>query len=625
MLLTLKRRVRRVRQSGENGAALVIAIAAVAVLAIVTASVTAASISATGFTSSSRALNQSQAAADTAIDNAWLGLSGGTFYCTVPPLSGYSYTATIDYFDKEENALSCTGTSTLSGVPAKAVVTSTGRAQAKGVAGVSNGDEFTRFATFDIVIVDNSYELNKAVFTDGGTTLTNSTDLVGTNADFYSNGAVKCQSNSDIKGSVFAQAGITFENSCTISGTVWTATDYVSSSQVSVGGDVYTMGGAALSNQAFVNGTIVANGNISISGNQQACTTGGINAKVCGSVVSLGGSVTLDGNSLIAGGLYAKGAVALGSVNGNKVVGSNLVSTTGPVSATNISKDKTIVGGWVATGGQLSLSGNQTVSWVGNRASTCASSSSGAPETYSSCTPAGIPPTIPVSAIPPRLNYPTNSTVVAPPRESLPRIDMESSTLAARWPGWTVANADCTNYETKITDQTANSKLLLVVDCADGIKWNGKTVTLKGDLAIMSPNGFLIENQFTVKSATAGTAHDFMTIVPSDTPGVTWTSPIATDPEYSKPTCNPTNTGGISIGNNVSSTDTRWFIYTPCTANLNNHWDGFTGQVYAGTLSSLPNGATMTMTAINVPGVTKATAVGSSITVTQESRFDKRG
>jgi hypothetical protein len=612
--------LRRLRRE-DHGAALVIAIAAVVVLSVVVSSVLAASVSALGTTTSSRALNQSQAAADSAIDYGWVAFSGGTFYCEVPALAGYSYAATVKYYDESDNPLTCLGTSTLSGVPAKAVVTSTGRAQAKGVAGVSNGDTFTRIATFDIDVQDNSYELNKAVFTDSGTTLTNSTDIIGTNADFYSNGAVTCQTGSDIKGSVFAQDGISFQNSCSITGTVWTGANYAASSQVSIGGDVYSTGTVAMSNAAFVNGTVVANGNVDISGNQQTCLTGGIQAKVCGSVVSLGGAVTLDGNSLIAGGLYAKGAVALGTVNGNKVVGSSLVSTTGPVSASNITKDKTIVGSWLATGGQVNIGGHPSLSWVGNRASTCARTVSGTPETYPRCAP--VAPTIPVSAIPARLNFPTNTTVVAPPRESLPRVDMEATGLASRWQGWSIQHAGCTDYNSKIDSQSTGSKMLLIIDCNSGVTWNNKTLTLNGDLAIMSPKGFSMNNQFTLKSSQTTQTRNFMTIVPSDSPGVSWSKPIATDPNYYQPTCE--SVPSISISNNVSSTKTNWFIYTPCTASLNNNWTGFTGQIYAGTLSSMPNGSTMTMTKMNVPGVASSTSVGSSITVDQTARFDKRG
>jgi hypothetical protein len=561
-----------------------------------------------------------------------VSLAAGTFYCSVPALSGYSYSAAIKYYDSSNTALTCSGTSTLSGVPAKAVVTSTGYAQAKGVAGVSNGDRFTRIAIFSITIVNSQYTLDKTVFSDGGQTITNNTDVVGTNADIYTNGSFACATQVGIAGSVYAQGDVTAPNGCTVGGNVWTGGSFTASSTATIKGDLYAVGTATLSNSVFVNGTVVSNGNVTVSNSgQQACATGGVTAKVCGSIVTFGGSVTFSNSPIVAGGVYAKGAVALGGVNGTKVVGSNIVSQTGSVTASNISKNSTIVGGYIATGGQIALSGNNaSTTWVGNAASTCANSTSNTPAAYAKCNP--VTPAIPVSAIPAKINYPTNSAVVAPPRESMPLVPMNptSGTLAALWPGWSIqnitatTNAAClTAVSSALTGQTANSKILLVLSCPE-LDWANNTVlTLKGDVAIMNPKGFTVTNM-TVKSSVTGTKRNFMTIVPSDSPGVTWTSPIATDPSYKSPTCTPTSMGPISL-NGVAITDTNWFMYTPCTVTLSNNWSGFKGQIYAGKVGQLPQNATMTMQQMSVPGVQSQTAASASITVSETARFDKRG
>ena len=622
MLLRLMDRVRRVRDERDSGVAMIVAVAAVAVLSLVAGSVVSMSVTSVGDTTSSRALNQSQAAADAAIDYGKVLLSAGTFNCTVPSLSGFTYTATIAYYDASNAALTCTSPATLSGVPAKAVITSTGKAQAKGVAGVSNGDTFTRIAIFTIVIVSSRYTLDKSVFSDAGQTLTNNTTLAGTNANVYTNGSYQCSTSSGINGDVYSQGDITTSNTCIVKGKVWTGGNFAATSSVSISGDLYAVGSTSLDNSVWVGGSVVGNNAITISNQgQAACPTGGVTAKVCGNVVSFNGGVTFNNSPIVAGGVYAKGAVSLGVVNGTKMIGGNLVSSTGSVTASNSSS--TIVGGYVATGGQVSLSNSHSgTAWAGNTASTCMGSGSGLPTTYPSCNP--TPPTIPTSAIPAALNYPTNSQVVAPPKESLPLLPMNptSGTLAALWPGWTIQAATCANYDSLIDNQT-EPKLLLVVTCAGGIQWNNRTMSLKGDLAIMSPTGFSSQNQLNVKSSVTGTARNFMLIVPSDSPGVTWTHPVASDPTYASPTC-ASPAGNISMSNNTTFTSVNTFMYTPCSLTLANNWSGFQGQIYAGKVTQLPQNATMTMMQMNVPGVQSQNAVSASITVTETARFDKR-
>lgn len=627
MFLRMMRRAERVR-AGESGFAMVVAVAAVAIVSIIVVSIVSVTVTSVGTTTSTRALNQSQAAADTAIDYAKVALSGGTFYCTIPALSGFTYTATVKYYDASNTALVCSGTSTLSGVPKKAVVTSTGYAQALGVAGVSNGDKFTRIAILTIDIVSATYALTKSVFSDGGQTVTNNTAIAGTNADVYSNGQFTCSTSSGVNGNVFTQGSISVANSCVVKGTMWTGGDFSASSSVTVSGDLYAVGTASLDNTAWVAGSVVANNSITVSNQgQAACPTGGVVAKVCGNIVSFNGGVTFNNSPIIAGGVFAKGAVSLGTVNGTRVVGGSLVSGTGPVSVSN--PNSTVVGGYVATGGQIALDNSHSgTSWVGNPASTCAGSGSGTPTTYPVCNP--TPPTIPTSAIPAAINYPTNTQVVAPPRESLPLLPMESTGLAARWSGWTIQNisaadnsACLTALSSAISGQSTGSKVLLVLNCPK-VDWpNNTTLTLKGDLAIMSPKGFTVTNM-TVNSSAAGTKRNFMTIVPSDSPGVTWSAPIASDPAYKSPTCSPTDLGPISL-NGVSITDTNWFMYTPCTVTLSNNWNGFSGQIYAGKVAQLPQNATMTMAQMSVPGVQNQNAVSASITIIETARFDKRG
>jgi len=163
---------------------------------------------------------------------------------------------------------------------------------------------------------------------------------------------------------------------------------------------------------------------------------------------------------------------------------------------------------------------------------------------------------------------------------------------------------------------------------------NGGEMSLPGDLVLMSAAGFSLSNDVKVKSSVVGASRDFMMIVPSDaklangtTPLVTWTTPIATDPAYTKPVCNPPS-GTPGYGNIGMSkmilTNVKEFFYTPCTFSAQNALVGFTGQVYGGTVS-YPNNSVISFTKMNVPGAVSPSAVLASITATQTARFDVQG
>jgi len=621
-------------ENSDSGFALITVIGIMAVTAIIAIAITSSAISAVSFTTSTRATVQARAVADAGVDTAWVALSGGTFLCASSGSTPTgSYSTTIAYFGATGAALACSG-ATVSGVPSKAVVNSTGVPSSPGVAGGSAGNQRTITALFDIVVHPSTVTLDRAVFSDGDLNLTNNLNLmvnpaVPVPASLYSNGNVSCAANNPlVQGSVFAQGNFGGPNQCDISGTVWVGGSASLTSQVKIRGDLYSVGGSGTPatpvslDTGFVGGSLVANGSVTIAGttNVQPCPLSGYDAKVCGSVVSVESSIALSGMAKVAGGLYARGTVNLGNTNDTLMAGGNVVSTTGSLLGTAVTGAGFRVGGYVAVSG----SSDVPVARIGNAASSCSTSF------IHPCVPAQ--PAIPMSAIPAPLNFPTNTRVVAPPRESLPRIDMyPDAGLAAKWSGWNIQHVACADVQTTIAAGWLGKKLLIADSCTAPISWNGTEVKLTGDLAIMSQAGFVTSNNAKVKSSVAGTSHTLMLIVPSDskktagTDLATWNTPIPSVPTYTRPSCaaDPADVYGDIRTDNLTITDTKSFFYTPCDIVMSNAMTGFNGQMYSGT-TSMPNNSTFYMAEITVPGVTAPAGAGASVTATQTARFDAR-
>jgi predicted acyltransferase (DUF342 family) len=617
------------RGTTESGFALITVIGVMAVTVIIAMAITASTINAVSFTTSTRAEVQARATADAGVDTAWVAMSAGTFTCSASGTLTYGkFTTTTVYYDVAGQALSCGG-GVVSGAPTKAVVNSRGVAASSGVGGSSSGDVRTVTSTYKIDIRSVPVTIDEALFSDGSIQLTNNSNFVDPagKANVYSNGDVSCAANAPrIQGSVFMQGNFTAPNQCQVSGTVWAAGEVSLSSQVSVTGDVYSAGGAPGGSAsidlgtAFVAGSVVANGDVSMNGtgNAQYCPLNGYNAKVCGSIVSLTSTISIGNGAKVGGGLYAKGNIDLGSTNSERIVGGNVVSNAGGVSASNYGDSGYRVGGFVAVAGTSQLPKAR----IGNPASSCANTSG-----FTKCSPAN--PAIPMSAIPPALNFPTNTRVVAPPRESLPRINMyPDAGLAAKWPGWIIEHVACATFKTRLTTGSTEKLLLIVDGCTSPIEWDNGSIILKGDVAVMSPAGFNTRNDMTVKSSVTGKKHNLFWIVPSDAKQAsganlaTWTAPLPADPSYTRPTCPSGAYGDINI-NKMAITDTKSFFYTPCDLIMSNGITGFTGQLASGT-SALPNNSTFTMEQMAVPGLTPGTGAATTITVSQTARFDAR-
>lgn len=641
MFLILRRlTIKRILRGGnDEGVALIAVIGIMAVLAVVALSIATAAISAATFTSGTRGNVQARAAADAGIDTAWAAMTHGTFYCTVPSgTAGTEFETTVTYFDAAGSELTCSGSSGLVGTPVKAVVASTGVAEDAGISSGVDGTRRAITAIFDVVVHPEVFDLDEAVFSQGGFEMTNNfrvLDPTGlATANVYSNGNITCNANSpEVQGWILAQGNFDATNSCVVKGSVWAAGSVSAGSSVKITGDVFSAGGTGPVagnldiGSAFIGGTVVANGNVTATSttNQQHCSLSGYDARVCGSIVSIDGTITLNNGSRIGGGAYAKGTVDIGNTHGNLVIGGNVVSYNGGLVGSAPNNGGIGVGGYVAVAGASGLAKAK----IGNPSSSCSTSSG-----FSLCVPAN--PVYPIAAIPATLNFPTNTRVVAPPRQSLPRVNQyPDAGLAAKWPGWTVQHVPCADVKTKLATAWTG-KLLLVVDgCTAPIEWKSSTpgddpIKLHGDLAIMNPSGFNVLSNINITSSVAGTPRDLMWIVPSDakqtdgTDLATWTTPVLTDPTYTAPTCSSGNFGDVSATTGLTITDTKMFIYTPCDLAMSNSVTGFVGQMYSGT-AALPSNSTFTISKMSVPGATSGVPPTTLVDVTQTARFDVRG
>lgn len=647
MLLTrLRDRLRRTTRDSEQGTVIISVIAVGSIVLMVCALLAGSAVNALTVTSISRASVQSRAAADAGIDAVWAAMVNSTFYCerTVTMPTGQMYDVDVDYFDKDGNELPCIGTSSLSGTPATGVITATGTAKDGAVGSATSGEERTIIAFLDIVINNNKATLDKVFFSDGSYIVNNSTQVIDSTglgqANLYSNTNVDCTTTVAIQGNIYVQGNFAAHNNCAVAGTVWAGGTVTSDNELKVAGDLLSMGGTSgppgvvSLNQSWVGGSVVANGNITgTTNNGYTCSATGYVAKVCGSVVSVEGSVSIDNATRVAGSILAHKNIDLGNTNSNLIVGGNVVSTTGNLLAKNSTGSGLRVGGYVAVYGSSQVQKAN----ISNKASSCASSTTG----LVACSPAQ--PDLPLVGLPSALNFPTNSRVVAPPRESLVRVESSAVALSA-WTGYTIESVACANVLNRLKAGWTGKLLITVTGCTAPLNWNKTTIkavtgkefiSLPGDLVIMNPAGWDNKNQtaFTATGVTAPTKRNLQLIVPSDakladgtTPLVTWTYPLpVADPDYSKPNCAAGAYGDL-LFDNLELTNVQTFLYTPCEFEQKNQMFGFYGQIYSGS-AKYPNNATMTFVKMDVPGATKAAATppGPPVVATQTARFDARG
>lgn len=303
------------RCQAERGSALLAVVGLLGVTGVIALTITTVSLYAVGYTSSTRAGVQAQAAAAAGIDYAAANFSTsvcqGQYSSTSAPL----FTVTVASSTLQTSP-GDTDTSWVSGCPTSTDIkrlkfVSTGTASALGVAGNSSGN---------VRRVEAIYPYTPTAPTYG---------VVASGAAVYA----------------FAQTDSTVTNlTINKASTVQPSIQYLSGNvsclpNTTINGDV-VLGQGSISSDCTINGDLSASGTVNI---QSGEITGNVNAAgvVGGTSVSLSKSAKIDGN------VYAAGPV---SIDGT--VGGNLVA--GPTVGTSYFGGGASVGGSVITAGTVS-------------------------------------------------------------------------------------------------------------------------------------------------------------------------------------------------------------------------------------------------------------------------------
>ncbi|WP_157802340.1 hypothetical protein [Diaminobutyricimonas aerilata] len=628
--------LRRLRRDDE-GSALVLVVALVAVSVLVGVAVSSSVLAANSVTTVSRADVQAKASADAGIDVAYGRILTGSYDCIAPSVpNGPNYTATIEYRNSGGTVLPCTG-STVTGTPASAVITSTGRAANRGTSS-SVGDTHVMRAELTIVTGQAAAALDKAIFGESSLTLTNNTELIGSapgvfDADVYTNGSVNCKTQVPIQGDIHSQVDLTLENNCKLKGGVWAKGNINFSSGVEVDGSVYSASGGLLNlGTAHVGGTVVANGPIQLSdnGGRKPCSAGGASHSVCGSIVSLAGGVTIGQQASVGGSVYAKDSIGVANHNtsGYNAIGRNALSTSGNLIGNGTSSTQGgKVGGSVRVHGEISIPDGS----IGDKNQTCTNKTG---DPYPACGTLTIPVPDPAASLPNNLGYPATGSVPAqvlpPARDSFPKIASDDASLQ-KWRdgGYTVVlysgSNSCGQVKTAIQNaETLTHKTLYVArGCLEPINFDNVTVKLGADLAVMNAGGFRSQNNFELKS-TDSTKRQVAFIVPSDAGFVSF-APVPGDPNNVTVSCTNTQNAGDIKSDKFNLVNVKMLLYSPCNVSINNHSEGMQGQVYGGHVN-FPGNTRLIYQPLDIPGVTSSsTTVSTPGSVTLTARYDVAG
>lgn len=248
-----------VRSRNDRGSALIAVIGVMAVGAIIAVTLTAASLNALGVTTSTRASVQSRAAADAGIDVAVSQLRA-TNGCTADATGRLTFTAVgnVDISDiiiKPDNKNGCPDGDTSS-----LTITSTGVAQAPGVAGASHGDKTTVQVSYsyeDIITQVPLAGVAVYAYTVDGVLkkfqLSSADNSVATSV-MIKTGDIECTNGARIGGDLTLGDGSAVLDMCDVAGSIH-ASKNVSVNKSNIGHDVVA-GQLATVTNSTVGGTV---------------------------------------------------------------------------------------------------------------------------------------------------------------------------------------------------------------------------------------------------------------------------------------------------------------------------------------------------------------------------------
>lgn len=488
---------------------------------------------------------------------------------------------------------------------------------------------------------------DKALFNGGSSELeiTNNMNLIPSeeaaengeaDAHVYSNGSVHCKTQVPLGGTIYAQGNITMDNNCKTLSTLWAGGGVRLADGVRISGDVYAAGGGVnnnptlsvnWSNGAAVAGNVIGRYDVNLQQGHPANICGSApNANVCKSVVSYEGSVLAQNNPRVGGDVVARNNIMFtGSYNSATSIYGNATAITGNiVSASNNANNGSLVGGYIRAGGTTQIHPNQ-----GNKGISCQNGPTVLPSNCGGYTlqfPTLTPTGYADNSFPDGLFQTTlgpggvevpnfQAGISGPPREMMPRIagpqvapptGDDDVQVYDPWVGWNVINAtSCEQAERVLAPRGGqggygtSDTVVIVTGCDRQLKWDQNDhFRITGNLAIVSPHGFFIQNGGSLQMTVADGDPDLFWIVPAD---IKDTGNNAIWPAGALPPGNCNRDIDITGGLNLGSQKFGWLMYTPCEIYVQNQWNGtFRGQFYGGRVS-IPQNSTIQMRPVPVP------------------------
>jgi Tfp pilus assembly protein PilX len=256
-------RMRRPR--GDDGVALLYAIAIVGLVGLMTLTLVSISIADGKSTGRDRARSQAVTSAEGAVDLALAKVQaasladipcGGTVTNVEAVPDSMQITTTVQFYAADGAALPCP--------PAANDIATQALIKSVSVATPAGGGSTATRSVETLVQLEPKManDLDKAIFGDAGVSIGQNFDLYGQSgpdADIYTNGDFSCANNQRFRGSVIAQGSITMANKCTIDVDAW-ARNGVSLSNANsvVSGDVLVSHGNATISGGTVGGKVQA-------------------------------------------------------------------------------------------------------------------------------------------------------------------------------------------------------------------------------------------------------------------------------------------------------------------------------------------------------------------------------
>lgn len=255
----------RSRLSGDDGVALIYALAIMGLVGVMMLTLVSLSIAEGTSTGRDRARSQAVTSAEGGVDLALAQLQeagladipcGGSVTNAQAVPDTMSITTTVVFYDATGAPLACP--------PPADVVATQALVKAVSVATPAGGGSAATRTIESLVALKPKFanDLDKAIFGDAGVSVGQKFDLYGQSgpdADVYTNGDFTCQNNQRFRGSVTAQGTITMSNKCTIDvNAVSPVGVTLSNANSVVSGDVLVSGGTATISAGTVGGRVKA-------------------------------------------------------------------------------------------------------------------------------------------------------------------------------------------------------------------------------------------------------------------------------------------------------------------------------------------------------------------------------